>query len=214
MFLQKQSVLSVTQTLDRYYTHTHIHTHQSVSQHFLEMQVPTNAKDEMLDINMRNKPEHKHIIQKYNSNFLSILSNSVSSQTMMNEFPYAEREMVQHGYVSLPFPFHNVPGKKEKRVKFYLNKGDENESGDFIMSLRVWARFLTHIYMSNPQINRHLISHTVSRQKLIIPLMVLCRFSGSTTTKSGISVLCPSSIAFGTTKMHFRSESDFFVCVL
>lgn len=60
MFLQKQYVLSVIQMLDRYYTHTH--THQSVSQHFLEMEVPSNAKDEMLDTNMRNKLEHKHII--------------------------------------------------------------------------------------------------------------------------------------------------------
>lgn len=84
------------------------------------MDIPSNAKDAMLETDLRNKSENKYIIQKYGINFLSLLSNSVSSQPMMNKFPHAEREMAQHGYVTLPFPFHSVSGKKVKKEGSFI----------------------------------------------------------------------------------------------
>lgn len=53
------------------------------------MEVPSNAKDVVLETHLK-----KVRTQKYGINFLFLLSNSVSSQTMMNKLPYAEREMV------------------------------------------------------------------------------------------------------------------------
>lgn len=60
----------------------------------LDVEMLSNSKDAILETDLQNKSGHKHIIQKYGANFLSLLSNSVSSQPMMNTFPHAEREMV------------------------------------------------------------------------------------------------------------------------